>query len=48
MQENTRGTPGLPRVSFNFEKKNMDKVVKLISSGERMKQIRIGNIYGDH
>ena len=28
-----------PGASFNFEKKNMDKVVKLI---------RIGNIYGDH
>ena len=21
MQENTRGTPGLPRVSFNFQRK---------------------------
>ena len=28
-----------PGASFNFEKKNMDKVVKLI---------KIGNIYGDH
>ena len=37
-----------PGASFNFEKKNMDKVVKLNRSGERMKQIRIGNIYGDH